>query len=102
MLEKLGTHEVETTAELFALADKCAKAVEARVWHVPRPEQPAANQPGPTHSDRREKKNRRRREVVPVEAAQGPTCRLAQEPDRWQAHWAAGDRRPDSHVRGLH
>ena len=40
MLEKLGTHKVKTTTELFALADKCAKAAEARVWHVPRPEQP--------------------------------------------------------------
>ena len=30
MLEKLGPHEIETTAELFALADKCAKAAEAR------------------------------------------------------------------------
>ena len=26
MLEKLGTHEVETTTELFALANKCTKA----------------------------------------------------------------------------
>ena len=67
MLEKLGTHEVETTAELFALADKCAKAAEARAWHVPRPEHPAADQSSPSRSDRREKKKRRRRDAVPVE-----------------------------------
>ena len=30
LLEKLGTHEVETTVKLFALAEKCAKAAEAR------------------------------------------------------------------------
>ena len=69
MLEKLSTHEVETTAELFALADKCAKAAEAQAWYSPRPERPAADQPSSSHSDRREKKKRRRREAVPVEPA---------------------------------
>jgi hypothetical protein len=33
MLEKLATHEVETITMLFALADKCARAVEGRAWH---------------------------------------------------------------------
>jgi hypothetical protein len=33
MLEKLATHEVETVTTLFALADKCARAVEGRTWH---------------------------------------------------------------------
>ena len=33
MLEKLATHDVETVSTLFALADKCAKATEGRVWH---------------------------------------------------------------------
>jgi hypothetical protein len=33
MLEKLATHEVETITTLFALADKCARAVEGRAWH---------------------------------------------------------------------
>jgi hypothetical protein len=33
MLEKLATHDVETIPTLFALADKCARAVEGRAWH---------------------------------------------------------------------
>jgi hypothetical protein len=33
MLEKLGTHQVETVTTLFALADKCARAAEGRAWH---------------------------------------------------------------------
>ena len=38
MLEKLGTWEIQSTAELFALADKCSKATEARAFHQPRPD----------------------------------------------------------------
>jgi hypothetical protein len=34
MLEKLATHDVETITTLFALADKCARAVEGRAWHL--------------------------------------------------------------------
>jgi hypothetical protein len=33
MLEKLATHDVETVTTLFALADKCARAIEGRAWH---------------------------------------------------------------------
>jgi hypothetical protein len=33
MLEKLATHDVETVPTLFALADKCARAIEGRAWH---------------------------------------------------------------------
>jgi hypothetical protein len=33
MLEKLATHDVETVPTLFALVDKCARAVEGRAWH---------------------------------------------------------------------
>jgi hypothetical protein len=33
MLEKLATHDVESVSTLFALADKCARAAEGRVWH---------------------------------------------------------------------
>jgi hypothetical protein len=33
MLEKLATHDVETVTTLFALADKCARAVGGRAWH---------------------------------------------------------------------
>jgi hypothetical protein len=41
MLEKLTTHQVETVTTLFALADKCARAAEGRVWYF-------AHQGGPT------------------------------------------------------
>jgi hypothetical protein len=34
MLEKLATHDVETVTTLFTLADKCARAVEGRAWHL--------------------------------------------------------------------
>jgi hypothetical protein len=33
MLEKLVTHQVETVTTLFALVDKCARAVEGHAWH---------------------------------------------------------------------
>jgi hypothetical protein len=33
ILEKLATHDVETVPTLFALADKCARAVEGCAWH---------------------------------------------------------------------
>jgi hypothetical protein len=33
MLEKLATLDVETISTLFALAGKCARAVEGRAWH---------------------------------------------------------------------
>ncbi len=35
MLEKLATHDVQDVSALFSLADKCARAVEGRVWHSP-------------------------------------------------------------------
>jgi hypothetical protein len=34
MLEKWATHDVETVPTLFALTDKCARAVEGRAWHL--------------------------------------------------------------------
>jgi hypothetical protein len=33
MLKKLATHDMETVTTLFALSDKCARAVEGRAWH---------------------------------------------------------------------
>jgi hypothetical protein len=33
MLEKLAMHDMETVPTLFALADKCARAIEGRAWH---------------------------------------------------------------------
>jgi hypothetical protein len=35
MLEKLATHDVQDVAELFSLADMCARATESRAWHMP-------------------------------------------------------------------
>jgi hypothetical protein len=32
MLEKLAMQDVESVTTLFALADKCARAVEGRAW----------------------------------------------------------------------
>jgi hypothetical protein len=34
MLEKLATHDMETVPTLFALADKCVRAIEGRAWHM--------------------------------------------------------------------
>jgi hypothetical protein len=36
MMEKLATHDVETVTTLFALADKCARAVHGTRRHRPR------------------------------------------------------------------
>ena len=47
MLEKLATHQVETVATLFALADKCARATEGRAWHSA-PKARAAQTGGPS------------------------------------------------------
>jgi hypothetical protein len=33
MLKKLATHDMETVTTLFALSDKCARAVEGHAWH---------------------------------------------------------------------
>jgi hypothetical protein len=39
MLEKLATHDIQDVAELFSLADKCARAAESRARHTsPAPE----------------------------------------------------------------
>jgi uncharacterized protein YprB with RNaseH-like and TPR domain len=35
MLKKLTTHNIQDVAELFSLADKCARAAEGRAWHTP-------------------------------------------------------------------
>jgi hypothetical protein len=34
MMEKLATHDIKDIAELFSLADKCARAVKGRAWHA--------------------------------------------------------------------
>jgi hypothetical protein len=60
MLEKLATHDVETIAMLFALADKCARAAEGRAWHSA-PQTGAAQTGGSdvvTQDGKNKKKNR--------------------------------------------
>jgi hypothetical protein len=61
MLEKLATHDMETVPTLFALADKCARAVEGRAWHSV-PQTGAAQSGGssavPRDSEKKKKKDR--------------------------------------------
>jgi hypothetical protein len=59
MLEKLATHDVETVPTLFALADKCARAVEARAWHSA-PQTGAAQPGGSSAAPRDEKKKKKK------------------------------------------
>jgi hypothetical protein len=59
MLEKLATHDVETVPTLFAMADKCAKAVEGRAWHSA-PQTGAAQPSGSSAAPRDEKKKRKK------------------------------------------
>jgi hypothetical protein len=66
MLEKLGTRDVHSTAELFALADKCAKAAEARAWHQPRPDQSKAGDAA-SPSEKKKKKKRKPELVLAAE-----------------------------------
>lgn len=69
MREKLGMKDIQSTVELFAMADKCARAVEAQEW--PRC---TKNTSGADPSRRMDKEKRRRVEAVltvkaPVAAA---------------------------------
>jgi hypothetical protein len=61
MLEKLATHDVETVPTLFALADKCARAVEGRAWHsAPQTGAAQSGGTGPVlRTERRKKKKAR-------------------------------------------
>jgi hypothetical protein len=58
MLEKLATHDVETVPTLFALANKCARAVEGRAWHSA-PQAGAAQLGGSGAVPRDEKKKKK-------------------------------------------
>jgi hypothetical protein len=62
MLEKLATHQVETVTTLFALADKCARAVEGHAWHSAPQERPTqtggSSVAAPGGSKKKNKKNR--------------------------------------------
>jgi hypothetical protein len=61
MLEKLATHDVETVPTLFALADKCARATEGRVWHsTPQTGAAQAGSSGTIAQDGKKKKKKNR------------------------------------------
>jgi hypothetical protein len=46
MLEKLATHDVQDVSKLFSQVDKCARAIEGRIWHSqPTPEAGKAGKP---------------------------------------------------------
>jgi hypothetical protein len=60
MLKKLATHDVKTVTMLFALANKCARAVEGRAWHLA-PQTGVAQTGGSgtiTQDGKKKKKNR--------------------------------------------
>jgi hypothetical protein len=73
MLEKLATHDVETVTMLFALADKCVRAAEGRVWHsAPQTGVAQTGGSGAVAQDGKKKKNRgheRPPSAAPVVAA---------------------------------
>jgi hypothetical protein len=59
MLKKLATHDVETVLTLFALADKCARAVEGRAWHsAPQTGAAQSGGMGPVLRDGKKKKKK--------------------------------------------
>jgi hypothetical protein len=60
MLEKLATHDMETVPTLFALADKCARAVEGRAWHSA--PQTRATQPGGSSAALQDEKKKKKKD----------------------------------------
>jgi hypothetical protein len=61
MLEKLAMHDVETVTTLFALADKCARAVEGHAWHsVPQTRAAQTGGSGAIAQDDKKKKKKNR------------------------------------------
>jgi hypothetical protein len=70
MLEKLATHDVETVTMLFALADKCARAVEGRAWHsAPQTGVAQTGGSGAVAQDGKKKKKKNRGHEKPPSAA---------------------------------
>jgi hypothetical protein len=70
MLEKLATHDVETVTTLFALADKCARAAESRVWHsAPQTGATQTGGSGVVSQDGKKKKKKNRDHEKPSSAA---------------------------------
>jgi hypothetical protein len=69
MLEKLTTHDVETVTTLFALVDKCARAVEGRAWHsTPQTGVAQTSGSGAVAQDSKKKKKNRGSERPPSAA----------------------------------
>jgi hypothetical protein len=61
MLEKLATHDMETVPTLFALAEKCARAIEGRAWHsVPQTRAAQSGGSGTVPQDDKKKKKKDR------------------------------------------
>jgi hypothetical protein len=70
MLEKLATYDVETVTTLFALADKCARAVEGRAWHsAPQTGVAQTGGSGIVAQDGKKKKKKNRGHEKPQSAA---------------------------------
>lgn len=73
MREKMGTKTIQTTAELFALPDKCANAAKEQEWLAQR----VAVAPGPHAILKRDKKRRTEAVLVAepkaLEPARPPT-----------------------------
>jgi hypothetical protein len=70
MLEKLATHDVETVTTLFALADKCVRAVEGRAWHsAPQTRVAQMGGSGAVTQDGKKKKKKNRGSERPPSAA---------------------------------
>jgi hypothetical protein len=59
MLEKLAMHDVEIVSTLFALVDKCARAVEGHAWHsAPQTEDAQTGDSGVVAQDGKKKKKK--------------------------------------------
>jgi hypothetical protein len=65
MLKKLATHDIQDVAELFSLANKCARAAEGHAWHAQptpkvgkgaKPKENAAAQSGGSKNNNNKKK----------------------------------------------
>ena len=84
MAEKLATREITSPKDLFALADKCAKAAEARGRQQGLPDLPEADGAGPS-SSRKEgggKKGKRKVAAVQTVAATEPSTHKPRRDDR--------------------
>ena len=89
MLQKFGTHKVQTVAELFALADKCTKAAEGLAFHHTCFDQPKDG--GADHCGSSEKAKKRKPELV---LAAEPQVRKSPQVELGADQRKAGDQGP--------